>query len=71
MPKYIVQPRPQVIRSTHWGEPKRCRSISMTDTAHQLLSALAEREGINNSEYVERAIRKLAAEAVDDLNRPQ
>lgn len=70
MPEYIVQPKPQVTRTTHWGELKRCRSINMTDTGWEILTYLAGRLGVNRSEYLERALRQLSAEAVDELNRP-
>lgn len=70
MPEFIVQPKPQTSRTTHWGELKRCRSFNMTDTAMEMLQYLADREGVNRSEYMERAIRQLAAQAVDELNRP-
>lgn len=71
MPEFIVQPKPQVTRTTHWGELKRCRSFNMTDTAMEMVQFLADREGVNRSEYLERAIRQLAAQAIDELNRPQ
>lgn len=70
MPEYIVQPRPVVTRTTHWGELKRCRSLNMTDTGWEILTYLAGREGVNRSEYVERILRQLSADAVDELNRP-
>lgn len=45
---------------THWGEPKRCRSLSMTDTCWDLLTRLADVNQTNRSEAVERLIRKAA-----------
>ena len=71
MPEFILQPRPQVTRTTHWGEPKRCRSGSITDTGYEIWTNLAERAGCNNSEYLERVLRQLSAESLDELNRPQ
>lgn len=43
---------------TRWGEPKRCRSLSMTDTAWDLLTKLAAVHSTNRSEAFERLIRK-------------
>lgn len=71
MPEYIVQPKPQVTRTTHWGELKRCRSISMTDTCWQIITALADKHGTNRSEIVERVMRQEAQRDVDELNRPR
>lgn len=43
---------------THWGSPKRCRSLSMTDEAWDLLTRLSAVQGMNRSEAIERLIRK-------------
>ena len=43
---------------THWGSPKRCRSLSMTDEAWELLTRLATANATNRSEAIERLIRK-------------
>jgi hypothetical protein len=43
---------------THWGAPKRCRSLSLSDEAWDLLTQLAAVKGINRSEVFERLIRK-------------
>ena len=71
MPRPIVQPLPQTQRLTHWGELKRCRSLSLSDTAWELITQLADAEGVNRSEYIERLIRREAASSIDELNRPR
>lgn len=43
---------------THWGAPKRCRSLSLSDEAWDLLTQMAAVKGINRSEVFERLIRK-------------
>lgn len=43
---------------THWGTPKRCRSLSLSDEAWELLTKLAHTGGINRSEVLERLLRK-------------
>jgi hypothetical protein len=43
---------------THWGEPKRCRSLSMTDHAWDILTKIASVQGMARSEAMERLIRK-------------
>lgn len=43
---------------TAWAEPKRCRSLSLSDTAWDLLTRLAYANGCNRSEAFERLIRK-------------
>lgn len=43
---------------THWGAPKRCRSLSLSDEAWDLLTQIAAVKGINRSEVFERLIRK-------------
>jgi len=43
---------------THWGAPKRCRSLSMTDAAWEMLSTMANTMACNRSEVIERLIRK-------------
>jgi hypothetical protein len=45
---------------THWNEPKRCRSLSMSDTAWDLLTKLAAFNGTNRSEVLERLLREAA-----------
>lgn len=45
---------------THWGAPKRCRSLSMTDEAWDLLTRLSIANNTNRSEAIERLIRKAA-----------
>lgn len=45
---------------THWGEPKRCRSLSMSDTAWDLLTKLAAFNETNRSEVLERLLREAA-----------
>ena len=70
MPDFIVQPRPASSRSTHWGELKRCRSLSLTDGAWSILTEIADRHSINRSEFIERLVRQEAVREVDDLNRP-
>lgn len=71
MPEYIVQPRPQSQRTTHWGELKRCRSLNLTDSCWEIITTLADKNGINRSELVERVMRQEATRDVDDLNRPR
>ena len=71
MPQYIVQPRPQAQRTTHWGELKRCRSFSLTDSCFEIITSIADRNGINRSELVERVMRQEAVRDLDDLNRPR
>lgn len=43
---------------THWQEPKRCRSLSLTDSSWVALTKLAELHSCNRSEILERLIRK-------------
>lgn len=43
---------------THWQEPKRCRSLSLSDKAWDLLTKLAAYHGVNRSEAFERLIRR-------------
>lgn len=43
---------------THWESPKRCRSLSLTDEAWELLTRLATIKNLNRSEVFERLIRK-------------
>ena len=71
MPEYIVQPRPQAQRTTHWGELKRCRSLNLTDSCWEIITSIADRNAINRSELVERVMRQEAVRDVDDLNRPR
>lgn len=71
MPQYIVQPRPQAQRTTHWGELKRCRSLNLTDSCWEIITSIADRNAINRSELVERVMRQEAVRDVDDLNRPR
>lgn len=71
MPEYIVQPRPQAQRTTHWGELKRCRSLNLTDHCWELITSIADKRGINRSELIERLMREEATRDVDDLNRPR
>lgn len=71
MPEYIIQPRPQAQRTTHWGELKRCRSLNLTDSCWEIITTLADKNGINRSELVERVMRQEAARDVDELNRPR
>lgn len=46
---------------TQWGEPKRCRSVSISDSGWDLLGALAQQENTTRSEIMERMIRKEAS----------
>lgn len=46
---------------THWGSTKRCRSISLTDEAWDLLSSYAQANDLNRSEVLERLIRRINA----------
>jgi len=71
VPEYIIQPRPQAQRTTHWGELKRCRSLNLTDSCWEIITTLADKNGINRSELVERVMRQEAARDVDELNRPR
>lgn len=71
MPDYIVQPRPQAQRTTHWGELKRCRSLNLTDSCWEIITSIADRNAINRSELVERIMRQEAVRDIDDLNRPR
>ena len=68
MPEFIVQPRPQQ-RTTHWGELKRCRSFNLTDTAIELITAGADRAGVNRSEWIERKDRQRSIACVAKFNR--
>ena len=43
---------------TRWNEPKRCRSLSLSDTAWAMLTELAETQDSNRSEVMERLIRQ-------------
>lgn len=47
---------------THWQEPKRCRSLSLSDQAWALLTKLAAFHGVNRSEAFERLIRAACEE---------
>jgi predicted DNA-binding ribbon-helix-helix protein len=71
VPDYIIQPRPQSQRTTHWGELKRCRSLNLTDSCWEIITSIADRNAINRSELVERVMRQEAVRDVDDLNRPR
>lgn len=71
MPDYIIQPRPQSQRTTHWGELKRCRSLNLTDSCWEIITSIADRNAINRSELVERVMRQEAVRDLDDLNRPR
>lgn len=43
---------------TVWGEPKRQRTLSLTDTCWTLLTAHAEAAGTNRSDWIEQLSRK-------------
>lgn len=43
---------------TRWAAPKRCRSLSLTDEAWDLLTRIATVQGMNRSEALERLIRR-------------
>lgn len=45
---------------THWKEPKRCRSLSLSDTAWDVLTRLAEFNSCNRSEWLERYLRRVS-----------
>lgn len=47
---------------THWHEPKRCRSLSLSDHGWDLLTKLAAFHGVNRSEAFERLIRAACEE---------
>jgi hypothetical protein len=66
--KFVEQPRPRTARTTHWGEKKSCRSVNLTDTCWALLTALADKEGCNRSEWLERYVRQASVDEVDGLN---
>lgn len=42
---------------TAWGEPKRQRTLSLTDTCWTLLTAQAEAAGTNRSDWIEQFSR--------------
>lgn len=46
---------------THWGVPKRARTISLSDEAWDLLSSYAQANDLNRSEVLERLIRRINA----------
>lgn len=43
-----------------WGEPKRCRSLSLSDTGWDILTRLAAVNSCNRSEALERLLRQAA-----------
>jgi len=69
MPEFVVQPRPQAQRTTHWGELKRCRSLNLTDSCWELITTISDRAGCNRSELIERVMRQEAVRSVDELNK--
>jgi hypothetical protein len=54
----VTRPTGDSTSRTHWGAPKRCRSLSLSDEAWDLLTQIAVVKGINRSEVVERMVRK-------------
>ena len=44
-------------RTSHWGSPKRQRTLSLSDDAWGLVSLLAEEEKLNRSEVIEILVR--------------
>jgi hypothetical protein len=67
---FVQQPRPRKARHTHWMEKKSCRSLNLTDTCWELLTAMADKEGCNRSEWIERHVRSIAVDELDGLNNP-
>lgn len=43
---------------THWGAPKRCRSLSLSDECWEILTTIADAHDCNRSEVVERLTRQ-------------
>ena len=60
MPPSPVQDRPigGQQRTSHWGSPKRQRTLSLSDDAWELVSVLAEEAKLNRSEVIEILVRQ-------------
>jgi len=43
---------------TRWGESKRPRTVSLTDTCWEILTAIADEEGVNRSDVIEALVRR-------------
>jgi hypothetical protein len=43
---------------TRWGEQKRPRTVSLTDTCWEILTAIANEEGVNRSDVIEALVRR-------------
>jgi len=43
---------------TRWGEQKRPRTMSLTDTCWSILTAIATEQGINRSDVIEDLVRR-------------
>lgn len=55
----MVRPLNNNIARTHWNTPKRCRSLSLSDEAWDILSRYSIANDLNRSEVMERLIRRL------------
>lgn len=42
---------------TRWGEQKRPRTVSLTDTCWEILTAIAGEQGTNRSDVIEALVR--------------
>ena len=51
-----LKPEPSDGR-TQWGEPKRQRTLSLTDTCWDLLTGHAQAAGTNRSDWIEQLSR--------------
>jgi len=47
---------------TRWGEPKRPRTVSLTDTCWEILTAIANEQGNNRSDVIEALVRRAGSE---------
>lgn len=57
----MVRPLNDNIARTHWNTPKRCRSLSLSDEAWDIVTRYAVANDLNRSEVIERLIRRLQA----------
>lgn len=57
----MIRPLNDNVARTHWNTPKRCRSLSLSDEAWDIVTRYAVANDLNRSEVIERLIRRLQA----------
>lgn len=55
-------PRPNADWRTRWGEQKRPRTMSLTDTCWEILTAIAGEQGVNRSDVIEDLVRRAGSQ---------